>query len=211
MCGEYDVCYSPSVRLYCSAATRHAAQSTVFVAFSTSLDNTSIDEVLQAAAGHPHARVLLNPTVKELVEVFQEPHGLVHIAGHVKIDPIAGVLSGIDTAHGLLTNDDLRALSLRANTLVITGCQTARRTVRPGDEWQGMMREFYLSGVSTIVAGMWNIRDESARRFTSEFYKNDGARDPVGAARAATLSLRDWYSHPYFWAGFATFARKQAA
>ena len=93
---------------------------------------------------------------------------------------------------------------------MITGCQTARRMIRPGDEWLGLMRSFYLSGASTIVSAFWDIRDEAARRFAREFYKTfDGNNAPLAVQRVAS-ALRDWRSHPYFWAGFGAFVRKES-
>jgi len=99
-------------------------------------------------------------------------------------------------------------MNIRAKTLVITGCQTARRIIQPGDEWLGLMRSFYISGADTIVSAFWDIRDEAARRFSSRFYKDFEEQNPLSAVRSAAQTVRDWRTHPYFWAGFAVFVRK---
>jgi len=80
--------------------------------------------------------------------------------------------------------------------------------IQSGDEWLGLMRSFYLSGASTIVSALWDIRDESARQFAGEFYKTfDGKNAPLAVQKAAAV-VRGWHTHPYFWSGFGAFVRK---
>ena len=144
----------------------------------------------------------------DLRSAFEQPRSLVHIAGHAGIDTVGGKLSWIQTSDGRLTSRDLMDMHIRAQTLVITGCQTARRLIQPGDEWLGLMRSFYLSGASTIVSALWDIRAESARRFAREFYTIFDGKNAPAAVQQAASSLRDWNAHPYFWAGFGAFVRK---
>jgi CHAT domain-containing protein len=109
-----------------------------------------------------------------------------------------------------LTNRDLSNLAIEANAIVITGCQTARRSILPGDEWQGLMRSFYLAGAGAIVSALWDIRDESARQFSSGFYRRFPGTDVLTAVQAAMRSAREQEDHPYFWAGFSTFVRNES-
>jgi CHAT domain-containing protein len=98
-------------------------------------------------------------------------------------------------------------MAIRARTIVITGCQTARRMIGPGDEWQGLMRAFYLAGASTIVSALWDVRDESARQFATEFYKCFSGDNAPGAVQYAIQAVRRSQDHPYFWGGFTAFVR----
>jgi CHAT domain-containing protein len=209
LCDRHKATYTPSASLYCSPVPVEDFDSPLFVAFSTTPHSSSIDEVEQSAAHFSLAEVLTNPSMCELQRAFKSPRSLIHIAGHAGVDPMGGTLSWIETSEGRLTSADLLTLNIRAQTLVITGCQTARRVVRPGDEWLGLMRSFYLSGASTIVSALWDIRDEAARRFAREFYKTfDGGNAPFAVQSAAT-AVRDWRGHPYFWGAFAAFTRKK--
>jgi len=206
---RHTVAYTPSASLYCSPAPDGHFGSPLFIAFSTSPASSSFDEIEQSAAHFENSQVLFNPSMKELRGAFEEARSLVHIGGHAGIDVVRGKVSWIETLEGRLTSRDLMNMHIRAKTLVITGCQTARRMIRPGDEWLGLMRSFYLSGASTIVSAFWDIRDESARRFAREFYKTfDGNNAPFAVQRTAS-GLREWRSHPYFWAGFGAFVRKE--
>ena len=163
----------------------------------------------EAAAKLPGALVLIDPSIPQLMDVFRTPQALVHIAGHAGIDTIGGRLAWIETAQGRLTNRDLSNLAIRAKTVVITGCQTARRSILPGDEWQGLMRSFYLAGAGAVVSALWDIRDQSARRFSSAFYDKFPNTDVLAAVQSAMKSVRSWQDHPYFWAGFSTFIRSE--
>ncbi len=199
--------YSPSGLLYGTPPPAMECAAPLFVAFSRNSSST-VEEVQQAADRFPEAEILINPSVAALREGFSRVRSLVHIAGHAGIDAVGGRLSWIDTPEGRLTGRDLTDMRIRARTIVITGCQTARRTIRPGDEWLGLMRAFYASGASTIVSAFWDIRDEAARRFASEFYQRfDGGNAP-SAVQAACAALREWEPHPYFWAGFGAFVRR---
>src|SRR5262249_42738359 len=114
----------------------------------------------------------------------------------------------IETVDGRLTSRDLINMRIQARTIVITGCRTARRLIQPGDEWLGLMRSFYLSGASTIVSALWDIRDEVARGFGVRFHKAVKRRDALDAVKSATAEVRNKYQHPYFWAGFGVFVRR---
>jgi CHAT domain-containing protein len=205
---RHKVVYTPSASLYCSPAPSKDYGAPLLIAFSTDSDCSSIDEIEESAARVSHAEVLMNPSMPDLRSAFERPRTLVHIAGHAGIDTVGGKLSWIETSDGRLTSRDLMDMHIRAQTVVITGCQTARRLIRPGDEWLGLMRSFYLSGASTIISALWNIRDEAARRFAREFYKAFDGNNAPAAVQRATSSLRDWNEHPYFWAGFGAFVRK---
>ncbi len=202
-----QVIYSPSASLYCFGAEPpvHTA-SPLLIAFATGSASSSIAEIEEAAASLNDPTLLINPSCRELKEAFEEARPLIHIAGHAGVDAVGGRLSWIETPEGKITGGDLLEMQIRATTLVITGCRTARRTINPGDEWLGLMRSFYLSGATTIISVQWDIRGEIARRFSRAFYASHGT-DYLEAARDAESALRAWRNHPYFWAGFSLFAR----
>ena len=202
------VLYSPSASLYCAPAPAISYEEPLFIAFSRGSHISSVQEIEEASSHFPGATVLINPDGRELGGAFEKPRSLVHIAGHAGIDAVGGKLSWIESPDGRLTGRDLTDMHIRARTLVITGCQTARRPLRPGDEWLGLMRSFYTAGASAIVSAFWDIRAESARRFASEFYRRFAAEGLSEAVRAASTAVREWETHPYFWAGFGVFCRR---
>ncbi len=204
---DHPIAYTPSAVLYCTPARADNFSSPLFVAFSRRA-RSGVDEVENAAAQFKDAQVLIDPTLAEMRVAFDEPRSLVHIAGHAGIDAVDGQLSWIETGEGRLTSRDLIGMRIRAKTLVVTGCQTARRMIQPGDEWLGLMRSLYLAGASTIVTAFWDIREESVRRLSSHFYRYFNGNNAPAAIQKASASVRSWHQHPYFWAGFGTFVRK---
>jgi CHAT domain-containing protein len=70
------------------------------------------------------------------------------------------------------------------------------------------MRCFYLAGADTIVSALWDVRDTAARHFAQEFYKVFDGNNALTAVETAAAEIRNRQSHPYFWAGFEPFVRK---
>jgi CHAT domain-containing protein len=204
----HQVTYSPSASVYCVAPQRLDCRPAVFVAFSRQAETSSIDEIEAVAQRFPRAEVLVNPSVARLRQTFEHPRELVHIAGHAGIDTVGGKLSWFETPEGRLTSRDLQDMQIRARTVVVTGCQSARRHICPGDEWLGLMRAFYLSGASAIVSAFWDVRAESAQAFAKTFYSQFDGANAAHCVRQASSAIRDRQRHPYFWAGFGSFVRR---
>jgi CHAT domain-containing protein len=70
------------------------------------------------------------------------------------------------------------------------------------------MRSFYLSGATSVISALWDIRDEAARLFAAQFYKCFDGNNALMAVQSAVASVRGRQAHPYFWSGFETFVRK---
>ena len=85
--------YTPSAALYCSPAAKQQYDKPLFVAFSTSPDSSSIQEVEEAASLAGPADLLVNPSIEVLRHAFRLPREVVHIAGHARVDAINGTIS----------------------------------------------------------------------------------------------------------------------
>jgi CHAT domain-containing protein len=208
---QRDVVYSPSAVLYSSEAAPVDYAGPLFLAFaspSEALYSEVVQEVTDCASPFSDATVLVNPSPAALKHALSVPRRHLHVAGHAGMDSVGGKLSWIETPAGRLSSRELSQMHICAQTIVITGCQTARRAISPGDEWLGLMRAFYASGASTIISTFWDVRDECARRFASEFYRTYDGGNAAAATRSASQCLKQWKSHPYFWAGFAVFVRR---
>jgi CHAT domain-containing protein len=205
---HHAVSYSPSAAVYCAPAAHSRYSSPLFVAFSRDARASSIREVEAVATGFKEAEVLLNPSAAALRAALGQPRELIHIAGHAGFDSVGGKLSWIETADGRLDSRDLLDMQINARTVVVTGCQTARREICPGDEWLGLMRALYMSGASAIVSAFWDVRSDCAERFATEFYVHFDGGNASEAVRRASAAIRERRSHPYFWSGFGSFIRR---
>jgi CHAT domain-containing protein len=208
---QHQIAYIPSAALYCAPSLSVIYGRPLFVAFNRDAEGSSIREVETVATGFGGAEILVNPSASTLRRAFERPRELIHIAGHAGFDSIGGKLSWIETPEGRLDSRDLQDMRIQARTVVVTGCQTARRHIWPGDEWLGLMRALYMSGASAIVSAFWDVRAECAERFAIEFYACFDGTNAAAAVRSASAKIREQETHPYFWAGFGTFVRREAA
>jgi CHAT domain-containing protein len=90
---------------------------------------------------------------------------------------------------GRLTTEEIYGLDLNADLVVLSACRTAGGSVT-GDGIVGLTRAFFYAGTPSVVATLWDLPDESARRMVPRFYRSwRETGDKAGALRTAQLSL----------------------
>jgi CHAT domain-containing protein len=120
------------------------------------------------------------------------------------------VLSLVDRAghprDGFVMLPDVYDMTLNADVVVLSGCQTALGKDVRGEGPIGLARAFMYAGVPRVVASLWQVDDLATAELMKRFYRGvlvDGLT-PASALRAAQQQLaatRRWRS-PYFWAPF---------
>ena len=120
------------------------------------------------------------------------------------------VLSLVDGAgrprDGFVMLPDVYDMTLNAEVVVLSGCQTALGKDVRGEGPIGLARGFMYAGVPRVVASLWQVDDLATAELMRRFYRGmlvDGLT-PAAALRAAQRELaatRRWRS-PYFWAPF---------
>lgn len=95
----------------------------------------------------------------------------------------------------------------KATLAVLSICRSGRAEISAGDDFVGLIRSVFLSGVPSILVSTWEVPDIDATvNFMVSFYQSytDGA-DKAVALRKAQLSLiaDRRYSNPYFWGLFS--------
>jgi len=133
---------------------------------------------------------------------------LLHAAGHGQLSTADGFAAGLDLAGtDVLRAGDLLGRACTVRLAVLSGCDTGRSELRPGDEAVGLIRGLLLSGVRSVVASQWRVSDASMADQLCGFHRV--ARDPAiplaEALRRAARGVRDspGHEHPYHWGGFA--------
>jgi CHAT domain-containing protein len=106
-------------------------------------------------------------------------------------------------ADAWLTVKDLADAARGAQLVTLSACETGVNGITAGDEVVGLTRGLLAAGCSAVVASLWTVSDESTARLMATFYASlrTGAA-PAVALRAAMLTIREQYDHPYFWAPF---------
>lgn len=150
-------------------------------------------------------------------------HGLV--AGDLPgLDQPALALSpvpGQDIYTGLLRLDDVLKLSLDADLVVLSACNTAAADGSGSEAVSGLGRGFFYAGSRSVLATHWPVETVSARQLVShlfERYAKDATLTRAQALQRAMLEVLDkdedtdangktinTYAHPVFWAPYALY------
>ena len=111
----------------------------------------------------------------------------------------------------LLVLDDVLALKLNADWVVLSACNTASDDGRAEEALSGLARGFFFAGARSVLVTHWAVESRSAQELVTRTFANV-ARDPSAARaealRQAQLELIDGkagaaYRHPFFWAPYA--------
>jgi CHAT domain-containing protein len=112
---------------------------------------------------------------------------------------------------GLLTAEEASAMHLSgAEWVVLSACETGLGKVAGAEGVLGLQRGFRVAGARTTIMSLWQVDDESTRRWMSTLYRlrlGHGASTADAVRGAALEVLRDrrrrgLTAHPFHWAGF---------
>jgi CHAT domain-containing protein/Tfp pilus assembly protein PilF len=139
----------------------------------------------------------------------------VHFATHGYIDSerpglSALVLSLVDKdgrpQDGFLRANEIYNLSLPAELVVLSACQTGLGKEVRGEGLVGLTRGFMYAGAARVVVSLWNVNDRATAELMARFYTRmlKGGERPATALRHAQVEMLEggrWVS-PYYWAAF---------
>jgi len=169
------------------------------------------DLFLRERASEP---VLRRAPLDQYAVVEFATHGLV--AGQLAIPEPALVLTPPDRASpdndGLLTASKIAGLTLNADWVVLSACNTAADNGRPdAGGLSGLARAFFYAGTRALLVSHWEVNSEAAVMLTTntfaELQKDPGA-GRAEAFRRAEMSVLDSptlaprFAHPMAWAPF---------
>jgi len=144
-----------------------------------------------------------------------EQYRIIHFATHGLLNSQHPTLSGIVLSlydeqgrpiDGFVRLHEIYNLKLNAELVVLSACRTALGREIKGEGLVGLTRGFMYAGTPSVVASLWDVRDQATSELMSRFYEGmfkDGKR-PAAALRAAQVSMwkeKRWTA-PYYWAGF---------
>lgn len=139
----------------------------------------------------------------------------VHFATHGLVDSRYPALSSLalsqfdedgNRVNGVLRLHDIYGMSLNADLVVLSACETALGREVRGEGLVGLSQGFLYSGARSLVVSLWQVPDRATAELMSQFYKfmiNEGLRPAAALRKAqnAIASERRWRD-PYFWAPF---------
>lgn len=140
---------------------------------------------------------------------------ILHFATHAVVDEdfpeLSHLLLAADpeaagSADQALHLHEISALRLRAELVVLSGCQTAVGQVVRGDGLVSLARGFFAAGAPRVVVSLWEVDDEATATLMACFYEGLLVRgeSPAEALAVAKRRLRsdERWEAPYFWAAF---------
>jgi CHAT domain-containing protein/Tfp pilus assembly protein PilF len=139
----------------------------------------------------------------------------IHFAAHAtanRASPLdsALILSREGNAYEL-TAREIMKVPLDASVVTLSSCRSAGARAYSGEGLVGLTWAFLQAGARNVVAGLWDVDDESTPRLMSKMYGDlTRGAPPDDALRTAQLALlRDTkspYHKPYYWGPFQLYA-----
>lgn len=161
---------------------------------------------------------------------------VIHLATHGVIDnsnPLGSFLAlgrtnSQPNGDGRLTAEEVYALDLHADLVVLSACRTGLGRIS-GDGVAGLARAFFYAGTASVVSTLWDVADEPAAQLIADFYRSLGK----GGMNGKSEALRDAQLHllhalrngevrvdtplgklslpedPVLWAGYVLFGEPQ--
>jgi CHAT domain-containing protein len=119
---------------------------------------------------------------------------------------------------GLLTMEEILALKLDADWVVLSACNTGAGAGAESEAGSGLGRAFFYAGTRAILVTNWSVHSDSARQLVSEMFARQTADPSLSrgeALRQAMMALLDGpgftdahgktlfaYDHPLSWAPY---------
>jgi CHAT domain-containing protein len=126
-------------------------------------------------------------------------------------------VAGVD-GDGLLTMEEILALKLDADWVVLSACNTGAGSGEGAEAASGLGRAFFYAGTRAILVTNWSVHSQSARELVADLFKrqaDDAKLTRAEALRQAMIALMDGkgyvgsdgktefaYAHPLFWAPY---------
>ena len=177
---------------------------------------SSGDEARAAVGALPNRLNALLIGNKATEAAFKEStnHSSFHLAVHAVVneaqpDRAALVLlsdpaSGED---GFLQASEVVQLSLNANLVVLSACDTAVGPIQGEEGIETLSQAFLLAGARTVISTLWSIDDNSTLFLMKSFYGQLAHKNSaLQALRIAKKNMLSTFGPtkavPYYWAGF---------
>jgi CHAT domain-containing protein/Tfp pilus assembly protein PilF len=149
----------------------------------------------------------INPNLAE--------YQIVHFATHGLLNESQPELSGLvfslydeqgTEKAGFLQLSDIFNLTLSADLVVLSACQTGVGQNIRGEGLVSLTRGFMYAGAERVVVSLWAVADNSTSELMQNYYRKilETGSNPATAMREVQLEMiqSNNYNAPYYWAAF---------
>ena len=143
------------------------------------------------------------PADKRLRAILLAAHGVIRGANPQR-SAIALTPEGEDD--GDLTALEITQLSVRADLVVLSACESGLGGHARGEGVVGLVRAFMFAGAPRVLASTWRVDDDATEVLITHFFQRVKAGDcPAKALREAQDHVRNAkakWNDPYYWAAW---------
>ncbi len=149
-----------------------------------------------------------------------EKYDILHMAMHTILNdtlPLFSkmVFSADPTGNNerTLNTYEIYNLKLKADMVVLSGCNTGSGKLQKGEGVMSLARGFLYAGCPSIIMTLWNVEDISSSAVMIDFYrniKNGFSKDEsLRKAKISYISGADpLKAHPHFWLGYVSIGKQ---
>lgn len=165
-------------------------------------------EAKEVARAYPKSDVYVRADATKSRAVSLSPnYDILHFAVHGELrqdDPLNSglLLAGDGKDDGRLRVGEIFSLNLKADTVVLSACESGLGKISSGDEIVGLTRSFIYAGAPSIITTLWKVNDRTSYELVREFYSNLRSMKKSEALRQAQLATMKEFPHPFFWAAY---------
>jgi CHAT domain-containing protein len=203
---RHAITYAPSASIFYLSRKRESRSygGSVVVGLYDDAAPSIAEEVRDVANILPKSKVFLNgsATRERLLPELPEA-SIIHIASHGGFDVSNPHCSGLRLEDGPLTVGYLQEMSLAADLVVLSGCETGRAALRGCDDLVGFTQAVLQAGARSALVTLWRVEDRTTAVFMKTFHRrliDQVARDE--SLRLAMILQKESFPHPTYWAPF---------
>jgi CHAT domain-containing protein/tetratricopeptide (TPR) repeat protein len=218
------ISYAPSVTVWRETMRAHAAGTGAANILALANPGSGANalpetatEVTQLSRAYGTSRIVVGREAREDRWKAQAPdYRVLHLATHGVVDNASPLYSHLvlappepgDRDDGLLEGWEIMRLSLRAELVILSACDTARGRVAPGEGVIGLMWALFVAGSPATLLSEWQVESASTTALMVAFHR-EWAAGQRGVSKARALQLAavrvlrtKSFAHPFYWAGF---------
>jgi CHAT domain-containing protein len=165
-------------------------------------------EAREIAVVYPKSSILLREQATKANALSLGPNNdILHFAVHAELNQEDPTSSALLLAHrgaddGKLKVSEIFSLSLKADLVVLSACETGLGKISNGDEIVGLTRAFIYAGTPSVITTLWKVNDLASYELMRDFYFTLKTMKKSEALRQAQLKTMKEYPQPYFWAAY---------
>jgi CHAT domain-containing protein/tetratricopeptide (TPR) repeat protein len=147
---------------------------------------------------------ILNTDLSRFRFLHFATHGILPVDTDISEPSLVLSYDGTEPERMFLSMSEILALHVRADTVVLSACNTGTGNVSRAEGVMSLGRAFLAAGASSVTVSLWQVSDESTALFMVEFYRNvlEGKHKDVALASARASLFERGYRQPFFWAPF---------